>query len=84
MTIYPEHEKLKALDGANQTVGDFLEWLDDHGYEIGQRDDKENYLQWTGKYRDDWLAHFFDIDRKKLSAEKDAMLEEIRASSDDL
>ena len=24
---YPEHEKLKALDGENQIIGDFLEWL---------------------------------------------------------
>lgn len=31
MSDYPEHDKLKALNGANQTIGDFLEWLDERG-----------------------------------------------------
>lgn len=31
---YPEHERLRALDGANQTVGEFLEWLDGQGIQL--------------------------------------------------
>lgn len=34
---YPEHEKLKALGGANETIGDFLQWLDQHGYTVCER-----------------------------------------------
>jgi len=26
---YPEHEKLRAVVGKSQTIGDFLEWLED-------------------------------------------------------
>lgn len=76
-TEYPEHEKLKALGGANQTVGDFIEWLGENGYEIAQRD-KYGGLYWCGKSRDQLISAFFEIDRDKLEAEKRAMLAEIR------
>jgi hypothetical protein len=33
---YPEHEKLRALDGKNDVVGDFIEWLREHGYVIAR------------------------------------------------
>ncbi len=29
MGDYPEHDKLQALEGKNQAVGDFMEWLQD-------------------------------------------------------
>ncbi len=35
MSDYPEHDKLAALRGANDTVGDFIEWLRQTGREIG-------------------------------------------------
>ena len=34
MADYPEHEKLKALGGGNQTIGDFIEWLGENGLMI--------------------------------------------------
>lgn len=76
---YPEHEKIKALEGANQRVGDFIEWLGEQGYEIAHYPTLENgeqsvNLRWCGKNRDDLLAAHFDIDRNKLEEEKQAML----------
>lgn len=78
-TEYPEHEKLKALGGANQIVGDFIGWLDENGYEIGCRDSKYDHLEWCGKSRDELIAAHFEIDRNKLEDEKRAMLASIRA-----
>jgi hypothetical protein len=82
MTDYPEHEKLQALGGANQTVGDFIEWLGEQGiylasYGTGSYCDE---LFSIHKSRDDLLASFFEIDRDKLEAEKQAMLDALRSS----
>jgi len=33
---YPEHEKLRALEGKNDVVGEFLEWLGQQGYLIAK------------------------------------------------
>ncbi len=37
MTDYPQHDKLTALAGANQVVGDFIEWLGQNGMAICTR-----------------------------------------------
>lgn len=34
---WPEHAKLRACDGANQTIGRFIEWLSENNYEICKR-----------------------------------------------
>lgn len=36
MSSYPEHEKLRALDGANDTVGQFIDWLHGSGMRIAE------------------------------------------------
>lgn len=79
---YPQHAALRALNGANQIVGDFIEWLGENGLTI---------CHWSGgsrgeyaptfKNRDRLLAEFFEIDQDALSHEKDAMVEEMRAQS---
>lgn len=75
-TAYPEHAKLKALDGHNEIVGDFLEWLAHRQYTV---------CFWgAGKYHparkqiEDWLADYFDVDMKALDREKQAMLDTVR------
>lgn len=35
MSEYPEHDKLQALEGRNQIIGEFLEWLMSREYVIG-------------------------------------------------
>lgn len=79
MSDYPEHDKLRDLGGANQIVGDFIEWLGDNGMWIAEYYN-ETELGPTRLSRDDMLAEHFGIDRKKLEAEKQAMLAKLRAA----
>lgn len=37
MPNYPEHEKLKALQGKNDVVGDFINWLYENNWQIARR-----------------------------------------------
>jgi len=86
---YPEHAKLQALGGANDIVGQFLEWLGDQtGYVICEwHDATEASIQHDGdrsgyqparRSIEDWLAAYYGIDREALSKEKDAMLRALR------
>lgn len=80
MSNYPEHEKLKALQGANQIVGNFIEWLGEAGYVIAKYDDIGD-LWSANRSIDRLLAEHFEIDLDKLEEEKVAMLEEIRKAN---
>lgn len=74
---YPEHEKLAALDGANNTVGRFLEWLEEEGIVLCKwHDDDKIHPHYETK--EDMIARHFDIDPNKLESEKQAMLDSIR------
>lgn len=48
--IYPMHEKLEKLGGDNQTIGQFIEWLQEQQWEIVARDE-DGYMSLP--YRDD-------------------------------
>lgn len=74
----PEHDKIKALNGANQTVGDFIEWLGTQRMEIAVHDPRYDCLVPCLKSRDALIASFFDINPVRLEAEKVAILEEFR------
>lgn len=83
---YPQHDKIKDLNGANQIVGDFIEWLSGHGYFICQRLGPGNEGQDYGptfKSRDNLIAEHFEIDEREFSREKDRMLDEFRHRSDE-
>lgn len=80
MSDYPEHAKLKALEGANQIVGNFIEWLGEAGYVIS-KEDRYGDLQPAYRRIDQLIAEHFEIDLDKLEEEKVAMLEEIRKAS---
>lgn len=74
---YPEHKKLEALNGDNDTVARFLEWLSENDYAITSVEEEEPqpllYRSVTS-----WLSEYFEINPAKIAAEKDAMIEEIR------
>jgi hypothetical protein len=70
---YPEHEKLQALNGANQTVGNFIEWLSEKQLVLAHYGDHDELFP-TLQGRNDLIAEFFGIDQRKLEAEKQAML----------
>lgn len=85
---YPQHDALKALNGANQTVGDFIEWLGRNSMAICARHKPTSDNEWqeywpTYTTRDALIAEFFEIDERELSREKDRMLEDFRQRRDE-
>ena len=81
---YPEHQKLKAVKHESQAIGEFLEWLSENEMQICKIQPGE-FIRHGGyeAVRDSTeqlLARFFEIDLKKISDEKDAMLEELRSA----
>jgi hypothetical protein len=95
---YPECEKMKAVHEKSQTIGEFLEWLQNekgvlfserHHHDDGCYDDPEDSDWATCGYTENSLAplniniekvlaEYYDIDLKKVDAEKDQMLNELR------
>lgn len=78
--VYPEHGKLKALDGKNRTIGQFIEWLGEKGMVICRETynaDNEDLVPINMSIQQ-LLAKYFDIDVHKLDDEKQAMLDLIR------
>lgn len=79
---YPEHDKLSDVKDETQAVGEFFDWLqstdDDHDrLVLGELIDRDEFLPWHGDVRV-LLAQWKGIDQKKLEAEKEQMLEELR------
>lgn len=71
MDKYPEHEKLAALDGANQLVGEVIDWLaETHEVRLPFETEK-------------LIAEFFGLDLEKLEAEQKIMLTILGGDSDD-
>jgi hypothetical protein len=76
---WPEHTKLQAVREQSQACGEFIDWLQEHGYYLGRYNDEGTRLYThTVPKLTDLLADHFGIDQKKLEAEKTAMLDEIR------
>lgn len=76
---YPEHKKMSALRPKIDVVTDFLEWVGEQDMHVvtiqGDR------MPYVGEMFDirRLLAAYFKIDERKIDAEKQAMLEAIRA-----
>jgi hypothetical protein len=81
-STWPEHEKLHKVVDKSQAIGEFLEWC---------ADEKGLHLAHLADFREDGmpvpfrplLAEFFDIDEKRLEAEKVAMLTQMREAFED-
>lgn len=72
----PMLDKVKGLGGANQIVGDFIEWLGLQGLAICAYDPKAyggTYFP-NGMSRDQIIAAHFEIDQEAMEREKDAIL----------
>lgn len=64
----PECEKMaKARERGSQAIGEFLEWLQGEGYQIGEWGDEEMYP--VHKSPEQWIADFFGIDLAKVEQE---------------
>lgn len=87
-TRWPEHGRLYALEGKNEVVGNFIEWLKRHpDYRLCEwftYTDSDGNETGGGDYlpvypsTQDLLAEYFKIDQNALDREKDNMLAMIR------
>lgn len=82
---WPEHHKLTDLQGANDTVAEFLMWLGEKGYHIGEYGNPDalegrnpDRLYDLGRSISSWIAEYFGINPVALEAEKRDMLTYIR------
>ena len=76
---YPEHQKLRAISAQSQKIGEFLDWIEEKGLWLATMDEGGERMSPHYYSKENILAEFFGIDRKKIGVEKDAMLEEMRA-----
>lgn len=75
---YPEHAKLEKVSAQSQAIGEFLGFS---GYTLCSWDEEsEEYLTAPGSI-EQILAKYYGIDLRKLEAEKQAMLNEIRGEA---
>jgi hypothetical protein len=81
MDPYPEHEKLKKVSDKSQAIGEFLDtFLPQQGIVLMEHTEYGDYVP-THRSIQSLLAEFFGIDQKRIDAEKDAMLDAIRAAN---
>ena len=74
----PELDKLMALDGENELIGSFLEWLLlERGWDICEQNDFGDYYP-IHLGIEAILSRYFDIDLKKIDVEKRAILDALR------
>jgi len=75
---FPEHTKLRAVKEKSQACGDFIAWLRDTcDVTLCVWDKTSQHYEADPTSITTRLAEFFDIDRKKLEAEKQAMYAEL-------
>lgn len=77
---YPLHHKLQDLQGESQKIGNFISWLQEQGWWICEDEGKRDYSEYRPVRHtiEDLLGMYFEIDPKALSAEKDAMYDEMQ------
>ncbi len=75
---FPEHEKLEALKGRNNTVGQFLDWLSEEGIELAMWSKDAEELWPHHESAPSLIARHFRISENKLEEEKQQMLEQLR------
>jgi hypothetical protein len=94
---YPEHDKLELVREKSQTIGEFLDWLQNEQAVVLTKEHQHsefcceegdlvcgverNSLVPVVSTIPKWLARYFDIDEEKLEAEKRQMLDELRSGA---
>lgn len=77
----PEHAKLKAAKGPRgddtQLIGEFLVWLGEQNIRLARYADNDELRPLSNPT--ELLNGFFEVDANALSAEKDLLLEHMRA-----
>lgn len=78
---YPLHEKLRRNEGQAITIGSFIDFIGEQGWELCEYDDHVRRYSPVRKRPEEIIGAFLEIDPKKLEQEKQAMLEEIRSGN---
>jgi len=73
---YPEHQRMSAVAGQSQVIGEFLDWLPTIGVVLCEPWEESFYP--SGRTTTSLLAEFFGIDLNKIETEKRAMLAALR------
>lgn len=82
---YPEHVKLRAVSNESQKIGNFLNWLlNEKNLTLCVAEPQRREVEYvpTTEGIDSLLGEYFDIDPKKLSEEKDAMVAELHVQAE--
>ncbi len=77
--LYPEHEKMMAVKAQSLVIGDFLEWCNVQGMFLAEYRANSDEPQHVHKSFNVRLADFFNVDLKKVEAEKVAMITALRS-----
>lgn len=64
----PELDKIKVYKDTATTIGGFLDWLEENNLYLCNE-----YDNFDERTKEELIADFFNIDLKKVSAEKDAI-----------
>ena len=83
---YPQHEKIQSLNGANDHIGCFIDFLrEEKNIVLTKYDEARDGYGWVAKgyypiteSLEKLLAEYFEIDLVELENEKREMLREIR------
>lgn len=76
---YPECDKMSEVRDESQSIGAFVEWVGEQGWEIIDRaeSDKHGFPVHIRLSTEELLAKYFDIDLALVDKEKRAMLESL-------
>ena len=82
---YPESERLKDVGEQADTIHEFLDWLSSQGVWLGRYVNPDSGLESERLYvyhisHQNLVYQYFDIDGKKVEAERRAMLKEYRST----
>jgi hypothetical protein len=78
----PELEKMGRVREESQAIGEFLEWLSSTKHvHLAQSVEGYNFPQHFAYQTEELLAEFFEIDLKKVEAERRAILASLRGES---
>jgi seryl-tRNA synthetase len=76
-------EELNKMQAArqqgSQVIGEFIEWLNEQNATICYYDEHEEAYEPVGEPVNEMLARFFNIDLNEVEAERQRLLDDIRA-----
>lgn len=83
MSDYPEHDKMRTIREQSQTIGEFLDWVENEKHwSICCLDHASNITDYVPVYKsiNILLAEYFNINLETIENEKLQMLEVIRST----